>query len=81
MALSKKLQQVMPDENKKGDLNAGVVGQFPYFAPNMVGLKKAPKMTKADEEYLKRFANAVKEDEMVNKRKPTNKGLAKLTTV
>ena len=59
----------MPDDQKKGDLNAGVVGQFPYFAPNLPGLKKAPKMTAADEEYLKRFIGAVKDEEIANQKK------------
>ena len=67
--VSKKLQQILPDENKKGDLNAGVVGQFPYFAPNVPGLKKAPKMTNADEEYLKRFIGAVRDEEIAQEKK------------
>jgi hypothetical protein len=53
--LSKKLQSVLPDETKKGELNAGVIGQYPYFAPDMAYLKKAPKMTNADAEYLRRY--------------------------
>jgi hypothetical protein len=36
----------------------------------LVGLKKAPKMTNADEEYLKRFLKA-KRDEEVAKEKET----------
>ena len=49
----------MPDENKKGKKNLGVIAQYPYFAPDAEYLKKAPKMTKADELYLKRFVQAV----------------------
>ena len=49
----------MPDENKKGKVNAGVIAQYPYFAPDESYLKKAPKMTKADELYLKKFVAAV----------------------
>lgn len=46
----------MPDENQKGGKNkGGIVGQYPYFAPDQGGMKKAPKMTKADELYLKKF--------------------------
>ena len=52
---SAQLQYVMPDENKKGKRNLGVIAQYPYFAPDAEYLKKAPKMTKADELYLKRF--------------------------
>ena len=52
---SKNLQYTMPDENAKGAKNSGVIGQYPYFAPDTVGMKKAPKMTKADELYLKKF--------------------------
>ena len=52
---SKNLQYVMPDENSKGQKNGGIIGQYPYFAPDAVGMKKAPKMTKADELYLKKF--------------------------
>ena len=50
-------------------MNAGVVGQFPFFAPNLPGLKKAPKMTNADEEYLKRFIGAVRDEEIANEKK------------
>ena len=49
----------MPDENKKGKKNLGVIAQYPYFAPDAEYLKKAPKMTRADELYLKRFVQAV----------------------
>ena len=49
----------MPDENKKGKRNLGVIAQYPFFAPDAEYLKKAPKMTKADELYLKRFVQAV----------------------
>ena len=52
---SKKLQYTRPDEKVSGGKNHGVVGQYPYFAPDMAALKKAPKMTKADELYLKKF--------------------------
>ena len=52
---SKNLQYVMPDENIQGDKNGGVIGQYPYFAPDMGGMKKAPKMTVADELYLRKF--------------------------
>jgi len=56
---SKKLQYVMPDESQKGQKNkGGVIGQYPYFAPDAGGLKKAPKMTKADALYLKKFMAA-----------------------
>ena len=49
----------MPDENIKSKLNAGVIGQYPFFAPDAGYLKKAPKMTKADELYLKKYVAAV----------------------
>ena len=49
----------MPDEKKTGKKNLGVIGQYPYFAPDMDYLKKAPKMTKADELYLKKYVKAV----------------------
>ena len=55
---SKKLQYVMPDDNIKGKKNNGIIGQYPYFAPDQNYLKKAPKMTKADELYLKKFMAA-----------------------
>lgn len=55
---SRKLQYVMPDEGAKGQKNSGVIGQYPYFAPDTAGLKKAPKMTKADALYLKKFMAA-----------------------
>ena len=55
---SKKLQYQVPDENLKGGKNKGVIGQYPYFAPDQAFLKKAPKMTKADELYLKKFMEA-----------------------
>ena len=48
----------MPDESKKGNKNAGIIGQYPYFAPDEGYLKKAPKMTKADELYLKKYMAA-----------------------
>ena len=49
----------MPDEGQKGQKNkGGVIGQYPYFAPDAQGMKKAPKMTKADELYLKKFMAA-----------------------
>lgn len=47
-----------PNEKASGGKNHGVVGQYPYFAPDMAALKKAPKMTKADELYLKKFMQA-----------------------
>ena len=50
----------MPDDTKKGKKNiGGLIGQYPYFAPDENYLKKAPKMTKADELYLKKFVAAV----------------------
>ena len=49
------MQYTMPDENSKGQKNGGIIGQYPYFAPDTAGMKKAPKMTKADELYLKKF--------------------------
>ena len=55
---SKKLQYQRPDENIKGGKNKGIIGQYPYFAPDVGYLKKAPKMTKADELYLKKFMEA-----------------------
>lgn len=45
----------MPDEDMKGRKNKGIIGQYPFFAPDTSYLKKAPKMTKADELYLKKF--------------------------
>ena len=54
---SRKLQYQAPDENVKGKAG-GIVGQYPYFAPDAAGMKKAPKMTKADELYLKKFMKA-----------------------
>lgn len=47
-------------------MNAGVVGQFPYFAPDTAYLKKAPKMTSADAEYLRRYMQIAKEKEIAN---------------
>jgi len=55
---SKNLQYVMPDEQMKGGKNKGVIGQYPYFAPDRNYMKKAPKMTSADELYLKKFMEA-----------------------
>ena len=52
---SAKLQYIMPDENIRGQKNQGVIGQYPYFSPDRRYMKKAPKMTKADELYLKKF--------------------------
>ena len=48
----------MPDEDIRGAKNTGIIAQYPYFAPDRVHLKKAPKMTKADELYLKKFMAA-----------------------
>ena len=49
----------MPDETILGQKNKGsAIGQYPYFAPDAVGMRKAPKMTKADELYLKKFIAA-----------------------
>ena len=55
---SAKLQYIMPDEDIRGGKNHGVIGQYPYFAPDGAYLKKAPKMTKADELYLRKFMAA-----------------------
>ena len=55
---SAKLQYIFPDEKLKGKANKGIIGQYPYFAPDGAYLKKAPKMTKADELYLKKFMAA-----------------------
>lgn len=55
---SKKLQYERPDENLKGGKNKGIIGQYPFFAPDTNYLKKAPKMTRADELYLKKFMMA-----------------------
>ena len=55
---SAKLQYTYPDEDIKGGKNKGVIGQYPYFAPDRGYMKKAPKMTKADELYLKKFMAA-----------------------
>ena len=55
---SAKLQYTYPDEDVKGGKNKGIIGQYPYFAPDAGYLKKAPKMTKADELYLKKFMAA-----------------------
>ena len=38
----------------------GVIAQYPYFSPDREYLKKAPKMTQADELYLKKFLYARK---------------------
>ena len=35
-----------------------MIAQYPYFAPDRGYMKKAPKMTKADELYLKKFMAA-----------------------
>ena len=35
-----------------------MIAQYPYFAPDRNYMKKAPKMTKADELYLKKFMAA-----------------------
>lgn len=56
---SQVLQYVRPDEKRTGKVNAGVIAQYPYFAPDASYLKKAPKMTKAEELYLKTLTNAV----------------------
>lgn len=48
----------MPDESIRGQKNLGVIAQYPYFAPDQLYLKKAPKMTKADELYLRKFMGA-----------------------
>ncbi len=48
----------MPDEDITGTKNKGIIAQYPYFAPDRGHLKKAPKMTKADELYLKKFMAA-----------------------
>ena len=55
---SAKLQYMYPDEDIRGDKNKGIIGQYPYFAPDRGYLKKAPKMTKADELYLRKFMAA-----------------------
>ena len=55
---SAKLQYTYPDEDVKGGVNKGIIGQYPYFAPDAGYMKKAPKMTKADELYLKKFMAA-----------------------
>ena len=52
---SAKLQYIFPDDNIRGQKNQGIIAQYPYFAPDRNYLKKAPKMTKADELYLKKF--------------------------
>ena len=52
---SAKLQYTFPDEKIRGLKNKGVIAQYPYFAPDRGYLKKAPKMTKADELYLRKF--------------------------
>ena len=62
---SKSLQYTRPDENNKGTKNGGIVGQYPYFAPDQGYMKKAPKMTKADELYLKKFMEAREMADMV----------------
>lgn len=58
------LQLIQPDESKKGHINEGLVGQYPYFAPDVSNLVKAPKMTKADELYLRRLQEVVKNREL-----------------
>ena len=55
---SAKLQYVYPDENIRGNKNSGIINQYPYFAPDKTHLKRAPKMTEADELYLKKFLMA-----------------------
>ena len=55
---SAKLQYMYPDENIRGGKNKGIIGQYPYFAPDRNYMKKAPKMTKADELYLRKFMAA-----------------------
>lgn len=52
---SARLQYLYPDDDVRGKKNVGVIGQYPYFAPDREYLKKAPKMTKADELYLRKF--------------------------
>ena len=42
---SAKLQYMYPDELNKGQKNVGIIGQYPFFAPDRGYLKKAPKMT------------------------------------
>ena len=58
------LQLIQPDDTKKGLVNEGLVGQYPYFAPDVDHLVKAPKMTKADELYLRRLQEVVKNKEL-----------------
>ena len=53
---SQQLQYIQPDEKKTGKKNLGVIGQYPYFAPDASYLKSAPKMTKAEALYLKKFS-------------------------
>ena len=55
---SAKLQYVYPDENIRGNKNTGIINQYPFFAPDITKLKRAPKMTDADELYLKKFLMA-----------------------
>jgi hypothetical protein len=55
---SAKLQYIVPDEDLTGKKNKGIIQQYPYFAPDRGHMKKAPKMTKADELYLKKFMAA-----------------------
>ena len=55
---SAKLQYIVPDEDLTGKKNKGIIQQYPYFAPDLGHMKKAPKMTKADELYLKKFMAA-----------------------
>ena len=63
---SKNLQYTRPDENVKGQKNGGIIGQYPYFAPDQGSFKKAPKMTKADELYLKKFMQAREAQEIAD---------------
>ena len=59
MKQSEYLQYIRPDEAKTGKVNKSAIGQYPYFAPDATYLKKAPKMTKAEELYLKTLTKAV----------------------
>ena len=56
---SQRLQYLRPDPTKTGKKNSGAIGQYPYFAPDAAYLKTAPKMTKAEELYLKKLTAAV----------------------
>ena len=75
---SKKLQYMMPDESNTGTKNkGGIVGSYPYFGKDQGGMRKAPKMTKADALYLKKFMEAGKAADIMAEKETLKAELAK----